>query len=181
MAACQQTLQAGHLLSVQLRARAIGIALHKDFERPGNTDRDLLKYQLTGGNTMKQIEKHGGNLDYCVSFIYWCYEQARAGMKDECGHAVPSPFPFPCTQVSRLKSHALTHGKLLDDGELPQKGDIYMNDHHAAFIAKTPTSLSNVVTMEGNTYKTNKAGVTIYGILLREGKDLSTGTTFARY
>ncbi len=178
MSQCILTLQSDHQLSIVLRNRALEIARKEDWEKPGREGYqtgDVTKYRLAVG---QKKTTH----NYCVAFINWCYEQAILEMK-ECGQIVANPLPWHAVGASQLLTHARTQGKLLNpEGKLKeplQPGDIYINDHHAAFIRETPTRLTKVKTIEGNTWK-KIDGVTVAGVLHRDDKDLSD-CFFARY
>jgi hypothetical protein len=176
---------ADHVCSIDLRMKALEIAIReRKVTTDGVKDEAVKKYQLAVGPRV--VGK-----DYCVAFIYWCYEQAVAQL-NQCAGAEVYKNPLPKTgSASALYSHALQNDKLVYP---PQAGDLYIRLgevwnkegkcwepewKHVGFITETPDDLENVSTMDGNTYRL-EGKKRIYGVLPHTGKDLS-GQFFARY
>lgn len=139
-----------HLLSAKLREKMLKIALSEHGTRPTPGSR-------TWGPVRKYLEAIGlakspGTQDYCVAFIYWCYQQAVTRLNAEEGTPVyKNPLPKQGS-VPRLYTHASTSGRLVDT---PQAGDIYIRGDmkHAGIVHEIPKPGSNRMnTIEGNTW-----------------------------
>ena len=170
-----------HLLSDELRRKALEIALGEHNTLAKGTSRtwgDVGKYQ-------EAIGLSSGGHDYCVCFLYWCYEQAAAALDAEQGCCVyGNPLPRQGL-VSKLYTDALRQGRLVDR---PKAGDIFIRGKaefkHVGFVSEDPEPGSHwMFTMEGNTKgeDPNNKHVLRWGAFKSsKKKDLST-CYFARY
>lgn len=172
------------VVSTDLRMRALQIALA---ETP---------IALEAGNIRwGPVEKYQRVIglepphDYCVGFIYWCYEQAKEQLiKEKKKSVFKNPLPRQ-GQVSGLYDDARqppTHIVAV-----PQPGDIFLRnpgrkDGHAAFIWKVRDAEESIFdTIEGNTARCWPEGTSCgknytHGVFTRTKQNLS-GCVFARY
>jgi hypothetical protein len=174
-----------HVLSAELRNRALRIALAEaplPLE-PGNIRwGPVEKYQRIIGLEPPH--------DYCVGFLYWCYEQAKEQLNKEKQKLVfKNPLPRQ-GQVSGLYDDARQPPKHIVT-DAPQPGDIYLrspgrDNGHPAFIWKVRDARNSIFdTVEGNTAVcwpagTNCHGNYTHGVFTRTEQNLS-GCFFVRY
>ena len=92
---------------------------------------------------------HSSDTDnYCVAFIYWCYQQASAF------YGMPNVLPKDANAVGFMNK---CHNKMftLFPGVAHQPGDIFVRYHrrpHAGMVNAPLVSRSVLWTIEGNTY-----------------------------
>jgi hypothetical protein len=87
-----------------------------------------------------------GRDDYCVAFVYWCYQMACISLG--------APNILPRTgSTTRLKQWSHSDW-FLKGGEVPQPGDIWMRHkkRHTGIVWYVSGGLAEVITIEGNTY-----------------------------
>jgi hypothetical protein len=174
-----------HLLSAELRKRALEIALGQaplPLE-PGNIRwGPVEKYQLVIG--LKPPH------DYCVGFIYWCYEEAKNQLnKEKKLDVFKNPLP-KLGEVSSLYREARKPPIHIVDAPA-QPGDIFLRkpgteDGHAGIIWRVQDAKRGIYdTIEGNTAVCWPKGIDCHkkythGVFTRTEQVL-TNCFFARY
>jgi hypothetical protein len=107
-----------------------------------------------------------GRKPYCVAFVYWCYQMACA--------AEGQPNVLPRTGSTRRLSLWANPDWFLKPGEPPQPGDIWMRreERHTGLVWYVNGGLSEVITIEGNTYTYADPNWGVHG----RKRDMSTNT-----
>lgn len=145
-----------------LREAALKVAVTQDNTRP-------LPGKIVDGPKMAEYLAavgRGPGLDYCVAFVYWCYQQASR----ELG----CPNPLPVTAGTHdLHRKVSKRGWIVDK---PQRGDIFLSPGlgHTGMV-HTVQSIQSCLTIEGNTM----IGTSDWGVHFRKHKNL-TGSHFVR-
>jgi hypothetical protein len=107
-----------------------------------------------------------GRDDYCVAFVYWCYQMACT--------ALGTPNVLPRTGSTTRLSLWANSDWFIRGGELPQPGDIWMRNskRHTGLVWYVHGGLAEVITIEGNTYTSSDPRWGVHG----RKRNMSTNT-----
>ncbi len=88
-----------------------------------------------------------GEDNYCVAFVYWCYQQACA--------ALGKYNLIPKTARTHVLWHESPYDWVLPVGESPQPGDIWIRTDkpHVGLVREAINGRGEVATIEGNTWR----------------------------
>jgi hypothetical protein len=87
-----------------------------------------------------------GRSNYCVAFVYWCYERACS--------VLGMPNILPRTGSTTRLSQWASREWFVPASEMPQPGDIWLRDQkrHTGLVWYVKGGRAEVITIEGNTY-----------------------------